>query len=574
MNHKQAIELLVQNINDLELPFINTVNFLDNPEPTIYLCGKSSSGKTTFLNALFNLEKDELFTSTNISTKTEFKFKYGVDEKIEKSDGSLISLPDTSEERKLLFNSLNQEGHSYYVTLDKESLKNRTIVDIPGVFDFKRNDEFSKRMLDEADIVYFFTPCTAKINDSEYNLLQSISEAGIPIIVLFTMGDLTEVDEGITRKTIPKLVHNRLSSCFKDLEIAHYQIISSNDFYKNKDTHGIDHLQSHINGNDQQYKQVAEKQRLERVVNHYLGLIENKIEVLSTDSETFKNLVINENKLWYKSEKLDLENENDQIIKALNSELSWLLTNCDEQVFGKSYQKIYSEQNKTSSEQEENFKLNWNKFWSELISEFEFLNMGTPKLPSLPEELFEQVEIGKLKEVLDAKMKVEVDKKNVSTKDAKSKTSKPDKQKETNASVKKEEKSIEENDKNSDKQNKSSANVEKKEKSIETKIKNPPNKSGWKNLSGEDFLSLANEAGINLTTAKLIWTKWSYLKDVESTITQTKADLMTQVDFNFKSRLSGLEQKMEEQIKAGLANDPTIELKAKHIKSLNQLKTI
>lgn len=554
MTHTQAIDLLIKNIENLELPQINRLKHLDNQKPTIYLCGKSSSGKTTFLNALFNMERDELFTSTNISTKTEFRFQFGEQEIIEKSDGSLIILPDNPEERKLLFKSLNEEGSSYSVELNQEALKNRIIVDIPGVLDFKRNNDFSNRMLDEADIVYFFTPCTAKINESEYNLLESVAEAGIPIIVLFTMGDITEVDEGITRKTIPKLVQDRLSSCFKNLHIEHHQIISSNDFYKNKDSHGIDVLQKHILVNDNKYKQVAEKNRLNKTVQHYKSQIETKLNILNTDSEIYRKLVNKENKLWYNSEKESLEKDNLTIIHSINHELEWLIKNCDEQIFGNSYLKIFAEQKLTSSEQEKSFQLSWINFWSNLTNEFEFLQIRDTKLPPIPETLFKQisVDIDKLKEFLGINTNQNSNTKNDMTQDSKSKTEKVEVQKEFTATV----------------QNK------KKSQDEEIKNQSANNISGWKNLSWTDFIPLALDAGININNAKIIWDKWTYLNEVKAIIDKVKDGIIGQVENEFRTRLLSLGEAREKKIEIGLSKDPTIVPKSKYNESLSQLNII
>jgi hypothetical protein len=60
----------------------------------------------------------------------------------------------------------------------------------------------------------------AKVSTDQYELLNKISNANIPIIVLFTMGDITEPDEGITRKNLPELVKNRLDSCFSGIYIS------------------------------------------------------------------------------------------------------------------------------------------------------------------------------------------------------------------------------------------------------------------------------------------------------------------------------------------------------------------
>src|SRR5690606_15417638 len=134
---------------------------------------------------------------------------------------------------------------------------------------------------------------------------------------------------------------------------------SSNDFYKNRDSHGIDVLQEHILSNDCKYKEVAEKNRLNKKVQLYKSQIETKLNILNIDSENYKRLVNKENKLWYNSEKENLEKENITIIHSINHELEWLIKNCDEQIFGDSYHKIFTKQKLTTSEQENKFHLSW-----------------------------------------------------------------------------------------------------------------------------------------------------------------------------------------------------------------------
>ncbi len=51
MESLKAISILKKEVGSLGLPTINTIEYLNNAEPVIYLCGKSTTGKTTFLNA-------------------------------------------------------------------------------------------------------------------------------------------------------------------------------------------------------------------------------------------------------------------------------------------------------------------------------------------------------------------------------------------------------------------------------------------------------------------------------------------------------------------------------------------
>ena len=245
-NTDNFLELIKNNVNELELPHYELIDSLDNKAPLIYLCGKSSTGKTTFLNAFLDLERDELFISTNVSTKSRFNFNYAENNYIKLKDGSTIQLPDEVLERKELFKSFNDKEDVLDVYLNKDILKDRIIVDIPGVLDYKRDTSFYERMVAEADLVLFFTQTTGKISSEEYTLLQSISELKIPLFVIFTMADMTDPDEGITRKTIPIMVNDRLNTCFKDINVYKYQIISSNDYFKGKENNGINEIQDQL----------------------------------------------------------------------------------------------------------------------------------------------------------------------------------------------------------------------------------------------------------------------------------------------------------------------------------------
>lgn len=529
MRELENIDLLKESIVYLELPEIETLKYLNNLEPIIYLCGKSSTGKTTFLNALFNMKRDEMFTSTNISTKTEFRFKYGLEEKIEESNGNIIKLPDNYQDRKSLFKSLNEKDETYTITLYQEALKNRTIVDIPGVFDFKRNELFSNRMLDEADVIYFFTPCRAKINESEFELLNKISQAGIPIVVLFTMGDITDVDEGITRKNMPKLVEKRLDYCFKSIEIAHYQIISSNDYYKNKGSHGINILKQHIGENDFKYKKIAEENRLKRSLEHYLDLIEKKLINLKNDSDNYKSLVKRENQLWYSSEKIILDKEKEKTIHKLNIDLDWLEKNCKEQILSS------FSADTTHHEQARRFETNWNKFWNTLNDDFDFLQNINTNPPPFSDDLFEKIsfDLEKIKEFFD---------------------NETEKEKNINNQI--------EEDKNR------KEGLDKFSQLIE-KIKNL-----FENKTWGDFLSLGIKAGINIKNIKLLWKKLSYLKEINSIINQAKDDALLQTNNEFELRIAQLENQRDSKIENSMSENPAKEFIEKYKIIFNKLKNI
>lgn len=544
MRNQEIIEIVNENVQNLGFSKISTLKYLNNEEPIIYLCGKSSTGKTTFLNALFNFKKDELYTSTDISTKTEFRFKHGLEEKITTINRKEINLPATYIERKELFQSLNTKNEKYTIHLYKKVLEGRTIVDIPGVFDFKRNDNFSSQMLDEADIVYFFTPCTSKINSTEHELLKNISIAGIPIVVLFTMGDIIDADEGITRKTMPNLVESRLKTCFEDIEVAHHQIISSNDFYKGKNLHGIDKLQVHINNNDLDYKVIAEDNRLKKNTNYYIDVIENKLISLNAESETFINLVYRENELWQDAVNKKLDDEKHKVTSSLISELNWLYKNCEDLIYGKSYRKIFKKETASLVEQKEKFETSWNEFWLQINKDFDFINSSVIKLPIIAEGLFEQVSIDleKFKTIIETKTSTPENKNNKSlSKDA----------------IKKEEK---------DSTKKTDAVTKKNEGTSKTSKKDK--------LTLTDFVVLISEGGLNLNNAKIIYEKWSFLSNIKEQIEDVKKDFIKQISNEFYEKENEIEVEKKQRIEKSLVENNAKKIIDSYEKVLIKFKAI
>lgn len=506
MKNIKAISLLKKEVEKLSFPTINTLKYLNNVEPVIYLCGKSSTGKTMFLNALFNMDKDELFTSTDISTKTEFRFQFDEVENIINSDGKVINLPTEVNERKELFKLLNKEGDKYIVSLNQKALCGRSIVDIPGVFDFNRNDVFSKQMIDEADIICFFTPCNAKINPFEHELLKSISEAGIPIIVLFTMGDITEVDEGITRKTIPNLVKERLGTCFNGINIFHYQIISSIDFYKGKDTNGIDKLQSHINDNDVNYKKIAERNRLKRTITYYIDLIEKRLDQLKDDSDTFIMLVKRKSQLWIETEKKKVLEDHYKTMSSISADLTWLFQNCEDIIYGKFYNKLFSKQNLSLNEQKEKFQSNWNEFWTQFTEEFNFLQVRVPRLPDFDEDLFKQIsiDINSLKELIDKNLKSNLKNKN--------------------------------------------------------KKDNSDNKeSESKKMSLSSFIEIAKALGVNIDNATILFKKWSFLNSINDIVKNNEKEFIEHCNSYFEIVIRNLGDEADQRIQDELLKDTSKE---------------
>lgn len=518
MEQNNAVEILKNTVCKLELPKINILENLYNEIPIIFLCGKSSTGKTTFLNALLNLDKKELYTSTDVSTKTEFRFKYGSVNKYIINGKDESHIPSELNDRKELYNKLNAEGLKSTIYLNEEALNNRVIVDIPGVFDFSADNTFSDNLLDEADIVYFFSRCMSKITAQEFDLLKKINNAHIPLIILFTMGDITEPDEGITRKTMPDLVRNRINTCFKNLAISHYQIISSNDFYKGKVGHGIDKIKSHIAINESQYKKIAEIGRLQIATNHYINLIESEILKATIDSEDFIRITNRQNELGFEIDRNNLNDEHLKQLKSISDEIEWFKKSCNDLIWGEKYKNIISFDSSGDITQKQNFELNWNSFWEK--------NNLESKLPveNFTEDVFNSVSINKEKwdELIDRF-----------------------------------------NDKYTSDGDESKTNDKTNDKKDGKKIS--------KILTISDIVEL----GANLSNAKIIYNKWKFLKSVESIIAKNKIQIISKLEKKTKKEIEELIKANEKNIKISLqeniSNRKLFHLK-NHLEQLNKIK--
>lgn len=532
MNYNNIIAELDKTIIDLELSKIRILDYLNSSEPVIYLCGKSSSGKTTFLNALFNFDKDELYTSTDISTKTEFRFIHGVENVYYIKGENEKPIPSSLEERKELFKSINKEGEKYIIKLSQAAVNGRIIVDIPGVFDFTGNTEFSENMLNEADIVFFFTPCTENLNQ-EYELLKKISNANIPIVVLFTMGDITDPDEGVTRKTIPQIVNNRFPICFKEIKIYHSQIISSNDFYEGNEDHGIEQLKSHIELNDTKYQEIAKIGRFKRALNYYINLIGKKTGELEKDKEDMMNLIKIENELWLQTEKNKNNNKKIKDVRNISDELEWLETTCNKFVFGDYYKNFLLEQNKSNKEQKEKFCTNWDEFWRKLNSEYENLSIKAPSLPQFNEDVFKQISIKttKLKEIQERFSKKSATK-NDKPVSEKTKKLKDEEIKTTNNKI----------DKNGSDRAKPDLKNGKEKKS---------------SLTLEEIIPILIELGLNINNAKILYAKWNLTQNLKSIIEESKENIITQLDIIENNIENDLSIEKDERIQISIQDDET-----------------
>ncbi|MCF7919127.1 MAG: dynamin family protein [Candidatus Cloacimonetes bacterium] len=262
---------IIRILNSLNLeitPLLENLNA--SRKSALYLAGKSGSGKTAILNALLEHE-DEFFTSTKVSTQTQFRISYGDNFAYKSSEESFIEFSDDIEERKEKLKKLNMLGVEICIHCPASILKQMDIVDIPGFFDFNNINKFKAKLADEADIVLFLKTYNEMLTPAEKEFLDLLTEKHIQYCILFTKIDIVNRIEGLTAQTIPGFIEVRIGDYGK---YKHYFLTSKNQ------PETITVLKNYLERNSVSIYEESKKSKLERVRNHYIDEIKSwKLEL-------------------------------------------------------------------------------------------------------------------------------------------------------------------------------------------------------------------------------------------------------------------------------------------------------
>ena len=131
----------------------------DNSTVRIALAGTYSCGKSSFINALLDLDKPIAAVDVNPSTRCRTDFTFG--EKFRISDEKTGKDYSLDEYRERSTGKPKKEDALFKVEIPEEKLRNIVIMDTPG-FDSgdKHDKEISEKTVDEADVIFFLVQCT------------------------------------------------------------------------------------------------------------------------------------------------------------------------------------------------------------------------------------------------------------------------------------------------------------------------------------------------------------------------------------------------------------------------------
>ena len=372
---------------------------------TVFLAGKSGSGKTMLLNSLLNLD-DEFYISSKVSTLTQFRISSGDRFEYSFSNSNYQEFSDDIEERRQRMRELNNSNKTVYVHNSDSILKNINIIDVPGFFDFRNKNEFLNELLIESDLVLFLKSYYEMITPEEKQFLNSLTENNIQYCVLFTKTDITNRAEGLNKKNIPDFVKNRSKSYEGYLK---YFLVSAKN---NQDS--ISELKKYLMSNYLKISNNSMTSKLERVKKQYIVSINVYIQTLLNKI----NVEVEHEKDVFDKNQIEIQ------IKSMEQKeiFEILFTDNKNNLFNDIDCMLNS--NRGSVNELQNL---WIVFWKRikeyLESEFSILDFPIPNLPYIDRMVFEEmVNLRDLKELIDSDNSDENDEEKKKNEDLLSKT--------------------------------------------------------------------------------------------------------------------------------------------------------
>jgi GTPase SAR1 family protein len=341
---------------------------------TIYLCGESGSGKTAFLNALLDLNKNEFPEGTNVTTKTKFtinfsdkyEYKNGIDE-------AYLLMPTEFKLRQDILKKLNNSGLSVKVKIPCEFLIKKTIIDIPGFFDHANRNLFMHDLISDADIVFFFKHFKDRISINESALAGEISSNNIPCILLYTYFDTYRPNEGINKSELPKYLQRKADEY--GALLRHFSISSAIHFDAPEKS-GILLVKEFIEKQQKRINDISQKSKKLRIVNHYSSVFEKLLKERNEQIDNEKTRIIALHEISLSRVKENLANKKEDFNEVLNSKCRAL---------SKNIRSYFDIENKTT----EGFKLLWRTEWNSvinfLVEYVKFMGEFILMIPDIPE---------------------------------------------------------------------------------------------------------------------------------------------------------------------------------------------
>lgn len=279
-------------IKDLTTKFnfekFKIINPLESNKTEIFLLGLPKSGKTTFLNAILGLERNEFYESTKKATKCIFKICFGDSYSFKRENGEIKLMPKTIDARRDLIRYLNESDSFVEIFIPNNFLKKINFYDFPGLFSGDETDENIKYAIQASDLIILFKNASDMLTPEEKNLLINAKNYGTQYFIVFTFEDLLDRELKRNKIELENYFERKISEY---PEIPVYFLISSEEYFKNNKGNICD-VKNYITENSEIFKANSIKEKVRVSARHYFELLNTRLTELKSIINSEKENVI------------------------------------------------------------------------------------------------------------------------------------------------------------------------------------------------------------------------------------------------------------------------------------------
>lgn len=324
------LNLISAMIKKYDLENLKVLNSLKSEKLEIFLAGLPNTGKTTFLNAMLGLSRNELYESTKKATKCIFKISYGDKYSYRRTNEEIKPMPVSLEAKKELLDFINSSDKVTELFLPLEILKSMNIYDVPGLFSGDDTDDNFDNITKSSDLFLLLKNSDELCTPDEENFINLSLLNGSNYLILFSFGDM--IDKEIKNNPVEfrKYFSEKIS---KYPNSPDYFIISSEEYYRNKNSGNINNVIKHLLDNSENFKLASLTKKIHISADEYKKILIIKLseaeKIIEIEKDKLNDLYkvklsreYLQNEDEFNDFKLSLDNYCSQLLYDLNNRLN------------------------------------------------------------------------------------------------------------------------------------------------------------------------------------------------------------------------------------------------------------
>lgn len=316
------LNLLSDIIKKYDLENLKILNSLKSEKLEVFLAGLPKTGKTTFLNAMLGLSRNELYESTKKATKCIFKISYGDRYSYRRNNEQIHPMPETLEAKKELLDFINSSDKVTELFLPLDILKTMNIYDVPGLFSGDDTDNNLDYLVKSSDLVLLLKNSDELCTPAEANFINMSLQNGSNYLILFSFGDMLDKEIKNNPEKFRKYFSEKISKYPNSPE---YILISSEEYYRNKNNGNINNVIKYLLDNSANFKLASLTKKIHISADKYKNILLRKLTEAENIIETEKDKLIDLYKVKISRECLQSEDEINDFKLSMENYCSQLL---------------------------------------------------------------------------------------------------------------------------------------------------------------------------------------------------------------------------------------------------------